>query len=101
MTQKHVKHVPLRTCVACRTKRPQIELVRLVRSPAGEFSIDPAKGASGRGLYLCRNRQCWVDGVQNGRIARATRSPVETRSAAELMAWAGNNLSSSEFSRVE
>jgi predicted RNA-binding protein YlxR (DUF448 family) len=73
----------------------------LVRSPTGDFSINPAKGAPGRGLYLCRIRQCWVDAVQNGKIVRATKSPVETRSAAELMAWAGNNLSASEIFRVE
>jgi len=95
------KHVPLRTCVACRTKRPQIELVRLVRSAGGKISINSEKGAPGRGLYLCRIRQCWVDGVQNGKIARATRSRVETGSAAELMAWAGNNLGASDTIWVE
>ncbi|MCX6021879.1 MAG: YlxR family protein, partial [Chloroflexi bacterium] len=34
------KHVPERSCVACRTAQPKRSLVRLVRTPAGSVEID-------------------------------------------------------------
>jgi uncharacterized protein len=42
---------PIRTCVGCRTKRPQADLVR-VATADGELRVD--RTASGRGAWLCR-----------------------------------------------
>jgi len=47
-----VRSLPQRTCVACRTARAKRELVRVVRSPTGELSVDLRGKASGRGAYL-------------------------------------------------
>ena len=47
-----VRTLPQRTCVACRTARAKRELVRVVRSPAGELSVDLRGKAPGRGAYL-------------------------------------------------
>ncbi|MBC5798972.1 MAG: YlxR family protein, partial [Candidatus Eremiobacteraeota bacterium] len=46
------RHVPLRTCVGCRTALPQAVLTRFVRDAAG-WSADPVRRRSGRGVYLC------------------------------------------------
>ena len=53
------KHVPQRTCVGCRKIRPKREMVRVVRTPNQGVKIDESGKASGRGAYLCRERQCW------------------------------------------
>ena len=53
------RHIPLRTCVACRQVKPKKELIRIVRSPSGEIEVDETGKKSGRGAYLCRNRACW------------------------------------------
>lgn len=47
------RHVPLRTCVVCREKRPKRELLRVVRTPEGEVTIDPTGKLNGRGGYVC------------------------------------------------
>ena len=53
-----MKHVPLRTCVACGEKKPQGELLRVVSS-GGEVPELDAKGrAPGRGAYLCSRAAC-------------------------------------------
>lgn len=52
------KHVPLRTCVGCRAQRSKRELVRVVRSPAGEVAIDLGGKAAGRGAYVCAVALC-------------------------------------------
>ena len=38
------KKIPSRQCIGCMTSRPKKELVRVVRAPSGEISIDPEIG---------------------------------------------------------
>ena len=47
------KKIPARQCIGCLTSRPKKELVRVVRAPSGEISIDPVGKKPGRGAYLC------------------------------------------------
>src|ERR671916_796064 len=49
-----LRHIPERTCVACRSPRPKRELVRVVRAPDGTVTVDDTGKKSGRGAYLCR-----------------------------------------------
>ncbi len=47
------RHVPLRTCVVCRDKKPKQALLRVVRRPDGEVEVDVTGRLSGRGAYVC------------------------------------------------
>ncbi|MDO4246823.1 MAG: YlxR family protein [Deinococcus sp.] len=71
-------HVPERTCVACRAKRPQAELLRLVPQAAPPFWAVQQRGRTGRGLYLCPDPACW----QEKGLRRAFR-----QQAAALSEW--------------
>ena len=51
------KKIPMRQCLGCREMKPKRELVRVVRSPAGEISLDFRGKAPGRGAYVCRNEK--------------------------------------------
>lgn len=51
-------HVPLRMCMGCHRRKKKEELVRLVKSSEGAFSLDETKGSDGRGYYLCPDRAC-------------------------------------------
>ncbi|AWN24615.1 DUF448 domain-containing protein [Deinococcus irradiatisoli] len=56
------RHVPERSCAACRRKRPQGELVRLTRTPAGWVLAGTGKGQGGRGSYVCGDTpSCWSE----------------------------------------
>lgn len=52
------KKLPVRMCSGCQQHRTKKELVRVVRSPEGEISLDSTGKKSGRGAYLCPNPQC-------------------------------------------
>ena len=39
---------------------PKKELIRLVRSPEGELSLDFTGKKSGRGAYICKNHSCFA-----------------------------------------
>ena len=68
------KHVPQRTCIACCQVKSKRELIRVVRAPDGNVSVDESGKANGRGAYLCRDRVCWEKAV--GQLGRASSSPL-------------------------
>lgn len=54
------RQTPERSCVACRRKRPQGELLRVVRLE-GVWAVQSGK-RSGRGAYVCSDSPaCWQD----------------------------------------
>lgn len=61
---RRVKHVPQRTCVACREVQAKATLVRLVRTSDGVFP-DPTGKLAGRGAYLHARRDCWERGIED------------------------------------
>ncbi len=46
------RKVPLRKCVVSNEMKPKKELIRIVRSPEGEVSIDLTGKKNGRGAYI-------------------------------------------------
>jgi predicted RNA-binding protein YlxR (DUF448 family) len=52
------KKTPLRMCVSCRKMKQKKELIRVVRTPDGEFVIDTAGKRAGRGAYICGDPEC-------------------------------------------
>ncbi|MGD8473970.1 MAG: YlxR family protein [Anaerolineae bacterium] len=79
----HRKHVPLRSCIACRRKAPKRDLIRVVRTPEGALEIDARGKRQGRGAYLCRKWQCCETALQPGRLSQALKHTVN---AAEVEA---------------
>ncbi len=82
------RHVPERSCVACRTKRPKRELIRIVRTPDGRVEVDESGKRNGRGAYLCRQRRCWERALKRGSLARALRTSITAEMAEALRAYA-------------
>ena len=58
------KKIPMRMCVGCREMKPKRELIRVVRSPEGEVSMDATGKKPGRGAYLCRDAACLARALQ-------------------------------------
>ena len=67
------RKIPMRQCLGCRTMFPKRELIRVVRSPEGELSLDFKGKAPGRGAYLCPNLEC----LKKARKARAIERAFE------------------------
>jgi predicted RNA-binding protein YlxR (DUF448 family) len=71
------RHIPQRTCVACRQTSAKRQLVRIVRTADGGVVIDPTGKLSGRGAYLCDSPACWRAALSSrGALVRALK--VET-----------------------
>jgi predicted RNA-binding protein YlxR (DUF448 family) len=52
------KKIPLRMCTGCGQMKPKLELVRVVKSPDGDISLDLTGKKPGRGAYVCKNADC-------------------------------------------
>ena len=52
------RKIPLRMCTGCAEHKPKRELVRVVKSPEGEISLDLTGKKPGRGAYICPNADC-------------------------------------------
>lgn len=78
------KHVPMRTCVGCRTSKAKKDLIRVVRTPEGEVALDLTGKRSGRGVYICPDLECLKKAVQGRQIERALETKVDNTIVADL-----------------
>lgn len=69
--QEKVRRVPERRCTGCGESFPKKDLIRVVRSPEGEISIDFTGKKSGRGAYICPKSACFKKARKQGRIAKS------------------------------
>ncbi len=78
------KHVPLRTCIGCRSPRPKKELLRIVRTPEGSVEIDQTGKRSGRGAYICLSEECLEKAVKGRHVEKALQCPINQELYEEL-----------------
>ncbi len=90
--QKRPKHVPERTCIVCRQKRPKWEMVRIVRTPQGTLEIDNRGKKAGRGAYLCRTQDCWEAGLTKKRLEHSLKTEISSEQRAELLEYSKSLL---------
>ena len=81
------KHIPQRTCVACRTSSAKRDFVRAVRTPEGAVEIDVTGKRAGRGAYVCARRECWEDALKKDRLARALRTTISSHDREQLQRY--------------
>lgn len=81
-----LKHRPQRTCIGCRESKDKRELIRVIRTPAGEVIVDPSGKANGRGAYLCPRSECLDKGLQKGRLAQALKVTPSSEELAAIRA---------------
>ena len=79
-TQTRHKHVPQRTCIACREKTDKRELTRIVRTADAGTVVDLTGKRNGRGAYVCSKQTCWEKVVSTQLLDKALKTEI---SAAE------------------
>ena len=79
------KKIPMRQCLGCREHKPKKELIRVVRSPEGEVSLDFKGKLPGRGAYVCPQAACLAKARKSRALERAfdTALPPEVYEALE------------------
>lgn len=75
-----VKKIPQRQCVGCREMKDKKALIRVVKSPEGEVSLDDRGRKPGRGAYVCPEVEC----LRRARKSRALERAFETQIPPEV-----------------
>jgi len=70
------KHIPQRTCIACRQIKDKKALIRLVRAENGGVEVDLSGRKPGRGAYLCPKKDCWELVLKKNRLEYALRTKL-------------------------
>lgn len=65
------RRVPMRMCSGCGSMFDKRQLVRVVKSPQGDVSLDLTGKKPGRGAYICNNPDCLKQARKARRIERA------------------------------
>ena len=71
------KKIPMRMCLGCNEMKPKMELIRVVRSPEGEISLDFKGKAAGRGAYICRSEECLEKARKARRFEKSFSCKIE------------------------
>ena len=72
-----VKKVPARLCLGCQEQKPKKELVRIVRSPEGELSVDMTGKKAGLGAFICNSKECFEKAVKEHRVERSFKGAID------------------------
>ena len=67
------RHIPIRTCVACRETDEKRDLLRVVRQPDGSLAYDPKGKLSGRGAYVCARVECIALAQKQKKLERSLK----------------------------
>ena len=70
------RKIPERRCTGCGGTFPKKDLVRVVRSPEGDVSLDFTGKKSGRGAYVCPKLDCLKKARKTGRISKSLECAV-------------------------
>lgn len=79
----------MRRCIACRESKPQDELLRFTWDEG--LRADGQKPADGRGIYLCRDRDCIDTAVKRKAFNKALRRNVDAEEVSRVIDEALNN----------
>ena len=86
------RKIPQRQCLGCREMKNKKDLIRVVRSPEGEVSLDFKGKKPGRGAYVCPDPECLKKVRRSKALERAFSAPLpdEVWEALEAQMKAGD-----------
>ena len=70
------RKIPQRQCLGCREMKDKKSLIRVVRSPEGEISLDFVGKKPGRGAYVCPDPVCLAKARKSRALERAFSAQI-------------------------
>lgn len=71
------RKIPQRMCLGCQESHPKKELIRIVRSPEGEYSVDATGKKPGRGAYICPKQECFEAARKSRGLERSFKNAID------------------------
>jgi len=83
---------PVRTCVGCRQTATKDDLLRFVKTEAGDLRVDVNGRIPGRGAYVCLNADCLWQALKKGGFGRSFRSSLRYTDARDVARQVAESL---------
>lgn len=71
-----VRKQPQRACIGCGEMKDKKQLIRVLKTPEGEFLIDTTGKKNGRGAYLCRSMDCFEKAAKTKGLDRSFKMSI-------------------------
>ena len=78
------KKIPQRQCMGCRERREKRAMIRVVRTPEGNVSLDFGGKMNGRGAYICPNPECLKKALRSKALDRSLEVTIPEEVYARL-----------------
>lgn len=85
------RKVPMRMCTGCSASRPKRELLRVVRTPQGDITVDLTGKVAGRGAYLCPDPDCLEKALKSKRLENALECTLSVETVDQLREAVGKS----------
>ena len=79
------KRIPQRMCIGCGACKDKRELIRVIRTPEDEITLDDTGKKNGRGAYLCRSTECLNKAKKSKGLERSFKMPIPAGVYEELL----------------
>lgn len=76
MQEQKLRKIPVRQCLGCNVHKPKKEMIRVVRLPDGGVVLDLRGKVSGRGAYICPDKNCFKKARKSKRIEHALECEI-------------------------
>ena len=70
------KRIPQRQCVGCNEMKNKKEMIRILKTPEGQFALDTTRRKNGRGAYLCPSVECFQKAVKGKGLERSFKMAI-------------------------
>ena len=71
-----IRKQPQRACIGCGEMKDKKKLIRVVKTPEGEFVLDTTGKKNGRGAYLCPSEECLEKAIKTKGLDRSFKMAV-------------------------
>ena len=70
------KKIPMRQCVGCGLMKNKKEMIRVIKTAAGEILLDKTGRQNGRGAYICDDKECLIKARKNKGLERSFKQQI-------------------------
>lgn len=70
------KKFPQRQCIGCGEMRNKKEMIRVLKTPEGEFTLDATGRKNGRGAYVCPSAECLKKAIKSKGLERSFKMAI-------------------------
>lgn len=78
------KKIPLRKCTGCGEMKSKKELIRIIKTPENEITVDATGKKNGRGAYICNSVQCLEKAAKTKALERSLKAAIPKEIYVEL-----------------